>query len=159
MAKILIVYYSVSGHTQQIAEAIAAKCGAHIEVIRAVRKHTGIFGYWRAARESVKKMLAAIKPVEKNPEDYDLVVIGTPVWVGKMSSPIRRYLQEHEHQFKRAAFFCTQGGTGGDRVLQEMADLCNKIPTANLIVSAKDFKSDGFQNKISVFVRLFMPPA
>jgi flavodoxin len=42
----LVVYFSRSGHTQQMAREIAQKCGADLEEIRERGAREGAWGYW-----------------------------------------------------------------------------------------------------------------
>jgi menaquinone-dependent protoporphyrinogen IX oxidase len=51
--------------------------------------------------------LAVIKPTMYNPSDYDLVIIGPPIWTSRVSTPVRTYIEENKAKFKRAAYFCT----------------------------------------------------
>ena len=45
----LIVFYSRSGHTRQLAQELVTRCGADLEEIREVRSREGFFGYCRSA--------------------------------------------------------------------------------------------------------------
>jgi hypothetical protein len=46
--KTLVVYFSRSGHTRQVAREIASRCGADLEAIREERGRAGLLGYWRS---------------------------------------------------------------------------------------------------------------
>jgi menaquinone-dependent protoporphyrinogen IX oxidase len=78
--------------------------------------------------------LPELEPSRHRPEDYDLVVFGSPVWFGSLSSPVRTYLLRHYDDLEEVAFFCTCASGGGERVLRQMADLCRKEPAATLIL-------------------------
>ena len=71
MNQVLVVYYSRTGHTRQIAEAIAADCGADLEAIRDARSRRGLLGGLRSAREAWLERLGEIREIEKDPERYD----------------------------------------------------------------------------------------
>ena len=90
--KILVVYYSRSSKTQRAAEEVAKNLGADIEGIQDVRSRKGLFGWLRSGSEAARGVLPAIKPTVKDPGQYDLVVLGTPIWASKMSSPLRTWL-------------------------------------------------------------------
>ncbi|MCP4318502.1 MAG: flavodoxin [Hyphomicrobiales bacterium] len=151
MNKVLVTHYSLTGNTRRIAEAVAAKCDADIEAIQDLKPRTGFWGYCRSAMEAIRGREAAIQPAKHNPESYDLVVLGTPVWVGKPSSPMRSYIGEQSGRFKRVAFFCCQGGSGAEKVFQQMADLCGRQPVATLIVKDSDIKSGTFHPLVDEF--------
>ncbi len=152
MQKILVVYYSRSGKTQALAEVIASACGADLEALQDVKKRTGFFGYWRSGREALKKQLAEIRDTVHDPADYDLVVLGTPVWAGSMSSPMRTYITRNHDAFRQIAVFCTMGGSGGDGTLAGMAALAGLDPLARLSVKEHEIKSGAAQDKAAAFV-------
>jgi flavodoxin len=155
MRKILVIYYSRTGHTRQVAKAISAACEADLEEIRDMRSRAGWLGYWRSGREAWRKEQTTIRAVEKRPEDYDLVVIGTPVWAGNISSPVRTYVTQQHGRFKQVALFCTEGGTGGERALRELAILCEHVPLATLIVTERELKSGEDRRKVTEFTKSF----
>lgn len=149
MTRILVVYYSQGGHSKLVAEAIASACDADIEAIHEVKRRTGTL---RSALEGLFERLTDISPVEKDPGDYDLVVVGTPVWVANISSPIRTYLTQQRDKFKQVAFFSTMGGIGGNRVLRKMAALSGQTPVASFTVIDRQLNSQVFQDKVKQFV-------
>jgi flavodoxin len=156
----LVVYFSRTGYTRKIAEEIAARCGADLEAIEDVRARTRIFGYLRSAREAYKKLPVEIRQAAKNPSDYDLVILGTPVWAGNVSSPMRAYLTAHGDELKRVAVFCTQGRSGAERVLNDMAELCGRKPVASLAINDGEIKRGDFAEKLERFLKpLALPKA
>jgi menaquinone-dependent protoporphyrinogen IX oxidase len=60
--------------------------------------------------------------------EYDLVLIGTPIWACTMASPVRSFLQEYKEKLPRVAFFCTMGGDDASDTFSEMEDLSEKLP-------------------------------
>jgi flavodoxin len=151
MGKQLLVYFSRSGNTRIIAEAIAAICSADIERIEEARSRSGIFGYFRSAREALGQRIVEIRPPGKNAADYDVVILGTPVWAGNLSSPMRAYLIAQRGRLNRVAFFCTQGGSGAENVFQQMAELCQQAPLARLAVNVRDIRRRQYSEKLQNF--------
>jgi flavodoxin len=155
MKPILVVYFSRTGYTQRVAEHIAQATGADCEPIKERSPRTGFLGYWRSAREALRKSVVEIEPASANPRDYALVVLGTPVWAGNMSSPIRTYIAEHKLDFGRIALFCTQGGSGGEKVLRRMADLCGTSPVATGCFTDSEIERDLHSVKLQDFMAAF----
>jgi len=102
--KILVVFYSRSGHTKQIAKTISKKLNADLDEIFELKSRTGIKGFISAGIDALLKRKSKIK-FNKNTINYDLVIIGTPVWAGNVSPAVRSYLSQNK--FKRVAFFCS----------------------------------------------------
>ena len=151
MEKVLVVYYSRTGHTRQIAELIARALGGDLEAIIDTKSRDGIFRYFLSAWESIQEKLVSIQNPEKNPVDYDLVVLGSPTWAGKMSSPMRTYITNHPKSFSNIALFCTSISPNNETMLQGMASLCGQDPIASLIVTESEIKTGTFKETLAKF--------
>jgi flavodoxin len=153
MPRILVVYFSRTGHTRRIAEEIAQRCGADVEGIEEPRSRRGFFGYFRSAREAYKKVAVEIRPLRHPPSSYDLVVLGTPVWAGHLSSPMRAFLRAHAADIASSAIFCTLGGAGADRTFAEMTELLARPPLASLAVTEGELKRSSYSEKLDELVK------
>ncbi|HEU4664712.1 MAG TPA: flavodoxin [Dokdonella sp.] len=111
---ILIAFYSRSGVTRQVAQALAQALHADLLPIRDVRSREGTIGYVRSALEATHGTLPEIAACGRDPREYDLVVLGTPVWAGHMASPMRTFLHRYGAGLQRVAAFCTMSESGAD---------------------------------------------
>ena len=149
----LIVYYSRTGNTKFIAEILAKELNFDLEEIIDTKKRKGIIGWLRAGYDATREKLTVIKELQKNPELYDLIIIGTPIWNKRMSSAIRTYINEKKANFKNIAFFCTEGGSGGPETFENMAGLCGKNPLSTLEIIKKEIKKDKYLEKVKTFIQ------
>jgi flavodoxin len=150
-SKVLVVYYSRTGATRRLAEALASALQADIEPITDRKNRSGIFGYLHSVAESLQKRGASIEPMKTDPKSYDLVVIGTPVWAWSVSSPVRSYLAAYRERLPEVAFFCTMGGRGSERAFEEMQVLAGKAPRANYALNAREVASETYGADIAQF--------
>jgi len=148
----LVVFYSRTGTTKKVAEAVAAKLDCDIEEIIDTRSKRGLLGFLRSGLEATLKKLTTIEGIKNDPASYDVVIIGTPVWNGTMSSAIRTYLSQHKEDLQNVAFFCTQGSSG-DNAFKEMESLCGKKPLALLRLTSKEVEKGEGTGKIEQFIR------
>jgi flavodoxin len=148
--KALVVSYSRTGLTAKVAEAIAKELGCQHDEIRDTIIRAGPLGFLRSGFEAAMKVCPVIS-VKKDPARYDLVVIGTPVWAGTMSSPVRTYLDDNNARFKKVAFFCTSGNGNGEKIFAEMAGLGWKKPMATLALFSKDVATGNFGENVKKF--------
>jgi flavodoxin len=89
MAHILVVYYSLTGHTRQVARQIAETCGADIDpIVDVAGRQYRPWDMFRLGMQAIFRRGDDIREAIFDPSDYDLVVIGTPVWAGRMASPV-----------------------------------------------------------------------
>ena len=151
MARTLVVYYSRTGVTRKAAAAIAEALGADLEELAERESRAGLLGYARSAMDVAFGRLPEIEPSRHRPEDYDLVVFGSPVWFASLSSPVRTYLVRYYDDLEEVAFFCTCASSGGERVLRQMADLCRKEPAATLILRQTEILRGSFHRKVGHF--------
>ena len=136
--KILVAYYSRTGTTKKVACAISRLLRCDSEQILDEKSRAGLIGYMRSVREAALKKLGRIKKTKGNPDKYDLVIIGTPVWAFNMSSPIRTYISANKDFFKKVAFFCTMCGAGDKLTFAEMEKLCGKTPVKTMSLKTKE---------------------
>ena len=108
--KTLTVYYTRTGNARFVAEMIAAEVGADIEEVIDQKKRSGILGYLSGGRDARQGKETEIAPTTKSPADYDLIIVGTPVWAGRPTPAITTYLKKNDLSGKKVAVFFTQGG-------------------------------------------------
>jgi flavodoxin len=149
--QVLLVFYSRTGTTRVLAERIAGLCPCDVEEIRDVHERGGFFGALRSAWDGWTRRSATIQEPRLEALNYDLVVVGTPVWVGSLAAPTRRYLVDNRSRFNRVAFFCTLGGSAGGKALQEMGRVVGKTPIATLSVTQREVESNRYRDKAREF--------
>lgn len=150
--KILTTFYSRGGTTKKIGEQIASMVNSDLEEFSDMVKRSGFIGWMRCGYQAMKKKVTELKTIEKNPNDYDLVIIGTPIWGGNVSVPTRTYVTENTGKFKSVAFFCTAGGDDGTKAFADMESICNKKPVATLGLVRKDIKKELHLEKLKEFI-------
>ncbi len=141
--KTLVTYYSRTDITRKVAEELAHKLNADLEEIKDTQNRSGVLGFLKSGYQANRKKLTTLKPIEKDPEEYDLVVIGTPVWSGKMSVPVRTYLHQNKDKIKAAALFCTMGGSGMESTLKGMEEYVG-APVATIGLRKKDVENGAY---------------
>ncbi|MDR2692613.1 MAG: hypothetical protein LBB74_00145 [Chitinispirillales bacterium] len=116
---ISIVIHTSSGHTLKFAQAIREK-------LVSLGHEVDLTGLRTLGTVNAGLLpLARVNFTIKNPpelQDFDVVLIGGPVWGFKASPVIMRYLIEDVQNLKgkRALSFVTMGGAGGGRALRMM---------------------------------------
>jgi flavodoxin len=123
--KTLAVYYSRNGNARFVAETIAAEVGADIEEVIDLKKRSGILGYLSGGSDARRGKETEIAPTTKSPADYDLIIVGTPIWAGRPTPAITTYLKKNDLSGKKVAVFFTQGGKKPQGVDQTKALMPN----------------------------------
>ena len=126
--KILVVYYSLEGNTDYIAQMIARKCGAVLERLRPENEPPkNALRYIIGGREAIRNEKARLNTTVYDPEAYDMIVVGSPVWAGRMTPAVREYLVSHPFEGKKTAIFACSASGKADRTIDGIACMAGGI--------------------------------
>lgn len=150
--KTLVVSYSRTGTTKKVAQWLSLEIGAEYEEIIDRKKRSGIFGFFGAGFDAILKKKTVIDPSEKDPADFDLVLVGTPIWGGLMAPAIRIYLAENRSKFKKVGFFATGGEIPKAPVWVDMEKVAGQAPIATWAAPAKTVQSGEYVASLKNFV-------
>lgn len=139
--KCLIVFFSLTGNAEFIAETVAAKFrpGIKTELMdlnpEKRCKKIGFSSILRGGAEVVFKCKPRINLSDADPGKYDLIIIGTPVWAGTFTPALRSFFSKVKLQGKKIALFiCHAGGPG-----KTIANMESQLK-GNLVIARADFK-------------------
>lgn len=124
--KKLVVFYSYTGHTKMIAESIQQKLNCDILEIKPVKPYST--DYRTVVDEEQNNSSVGktpdIQKIDKNLNDYDEIIIGTPVWWYTIAPVIRTFLTQNDLSNKTIKPFATNAGWIG-HTFQEIQKLCH----------------------------------
>jgi flavodoxin len=150
--KTLIIYYSRTGRTKRLAEDVQARLGCGIERIQTMKDFSGFMGFFRIAREPKKEHPFEIQTFRIDPDQYDLVVVGTPVWGKDVSIPVRDLLRRYKGHLKAVAFIATHGSSDPGPAFRSMEEACGRPPVATLGVSARRLRRNAYSSELERFI-------
>lgn len=131
--KILVAYFSATGTTRPLAEYAADILDADLyEIVPEVPYTDADLAYYtngRADREQNDPTARpAISGTVANMADYDVVLIGYPIWHGQAPKIIYTFLESYDFTGKTIVPFCTSHSSGigsSDTNLHALADGAN----------------------------------
>jgi flavodoxin len=126
----LVVFYSRAGNSKFVAEKVVSELSADTEEVVDLKNRRGWLGFIRAGYDATRGKETIIEKTQKSPKDYDLIVVGTPVWNSRLTPAIRTYLKENDLSQKRIALFSTNEGRGSEKTLAMMKSL---IPNGDIV--------------------------
>lgn len=112
--KTLVLYYSQTNNTKQVAEAFQQKLGADIATFDAATPYDGDFGATiaRCQQEMGEGIVPEISELTCDIAAYDTIYLGYPVWFGTYAMPVAGLLKSVDLSGKVIVPFCTFGSGG-----------------------------------------------
>lgn len=142
--KILIVYFSHSGNTREIARQIQEASGADVfEIVPVTAYPTD---YDAVVAQAKKELAENARPAigSKGPDlaAYDTIFVGSPNWWGTIAPPVMTYLEAHDFKGKTVIPFITHEGSRMGKSVQDVKRLC---PGAT-VLSGQPFRGSGVKD-------------
>jgi flavodoxin len=155
--KTLVVYYSKSGTTKEIAEMITAGLvgkgmAADMEAIIDLEKRDGALSVVKNGAHSSMKRSTNIEEPKHDPAAYDLTVICSPVWAWKITPAARAYCRKMKGKLNQTAYVLTGAGDVSEKTWATFTEEAGK-PAARLGISADDRKAGIHAEKVEQFVK------
>ena len=157
--KTLVVYYSLSGITRDIAERIQAKTDADIYEIKTAEEIKTGFSVYLNSRSDIKKgVYPELKGDIPDMDEYDVIFVGSPVWWYTAATPILSFLKKADFKGKKVVPFSTQGSNAGTFIedFAKMAKNANVTGYQSFNNMGKEYDK-AVDNKISVWLNGLVP--
>ena len=130
MSKSLVVFFSASGVTAQLAEKLSKVVRGDLHEIYPKQPYTLNDLDWmnKASRSSVemndKSYRPAIANKVENMDKYDVIYIGFPIWWYIAPTIINTFLEQYDLDGKKIIPFATSGSSGMGNTNKELKDSC-----------------------------------
>ena len=154
--KTAIVYYSMHGNVRYVAEKVAKELGADLIELKPVKAYPdkGAMQFiWGGSAVTFKKK-PDLEPYTFNASDYDLVIIGTPVWASNFTPPLRTFFEDNDLTGKKIAVIATSAGGDSSKCIQAVkeATKTDALAATLSLTDPKDRPSDDVEKKIGEFI-------
>ncbi|KXB06363.1 hypothetical protein AKJ51_03835 [candidate division MSBL1 archaeon SCGC-AAA382A20] len=132
----LVVYYSRTGNTRFVAENIADFLDADVEGVIDKSDRSGPIGWIKSGFHATLEVDTEIEKLEYSPSNYDLVILGSPVWNKRITPAMRTYLKKSNFSNSEIAFFNTNNSDKTQNTFDTMKNLLGgKEPISTLVLS------------------------
>lgn len=124
--KILVVYYSRSGNTREIAAQIRNVIPADVVELKTMHPYPSEYRATtaQAKQELESGFLPPLRTKIENISQYGVVIIGSPNWWSTMAMPVRTFLSEYDLAGKTVALFITHEGSRLGRSMEDLKGFC-----------------------------------
>lgn len=134
---ILIVYFSRSGNTRELAAQIQAETGGKLIELEPVEPYSADYQLTvnRARQELASDIHPPLKTKIDNIDAYNIILLGSPNWGGSLAPPVKTFLSEYDLSGKTIIPFMTHGGSGLGHTSSDLKSLAPRaILTEGLAV-------------------------
>lgn len=124
--KALVVYYSRSGNTLEVAKQIQKAIEGDIfEIVPAEAYPEDYQKCIERAKEEIQsEMRPALKAKPEKLKEYDVIFVGSPNWWSTIAPPVAAFLSENDLAGKTIVPFVTHGTGGRANCFADMEKLC-----------------------------------
>lgn len=154
MSRKLVAYFSASGVTAKVAEALSEAIGADLYEIEPEVPYTKADLNWmdKKSRSTLEMNDPASRPAiagkRDNMDDYDTVFVGFPIWWYVAPTIVNTFLESYNMTGKTIIPFATSGGSGMGKTNERLALSC---PGAKLL-EGKVFKHNTGHKELASWV-------
>lgn len=135
MPYILCVYYSRTGNTEKLMKEISQELKCELVKLDDGVDRSGLGGWLRSGMQAMARRVPEVKPIKTAfPLDvYDLVIIGTPVWAGRCSAPVRSFLSRYGEEMRKTAYVITRSSDVRYEEVFDQMDMYVKAPRVSAV--------------------------
>lgn len=157
----VILVYSRGGRSLAMARDLSERCGAEIRQILCPR-YDGPLGWWRAWADLVTGHQPDIA-VSPDIGPADLLIVGGPIWAGRLAAPLRRVLEQADRLPPVVGVFvsCLRGGAtltlDADLKLLSQSGISPGATLPLLSLFRSDLKADLARKAIDRFCATLAP--
>ena len=157
MMKALVVYYSLEGNSEYVANRIKEKNGA--DLLKLIPKKAyhdkGFAKFFWGGKSAVMAEKPDLEEYDVDLSAYERVVFGFPVWASNFTPPIRTFVEDKKEELrgkKQAAYAC-QSGAGAEKALAKLAKAVgiDDFEQKAVFIDPLAKKSDETEAKIEAF--------
>lgn len=144
MSKILVVYYSLEGNTELAAEDLRQITGADLEKLIPESEPDGknFSKYLVGGFTALTRYKPRIKALKHSVDDYDTIVIASPVWAGTCPPAVETFLHKEPFSGKQVEIVATSKSGNADSMIRRITQLVGSDNTVELTCSLKDPLAD-----------------
>ena len=151
MSKILVVCYSYTGTSLELARELCGQQGWQKAEIALVHPRSGPSGYWRCVLDSLLRSRPEIRYDGPPPREFEAVVLISPIWAFRLASPMRSFVARRRDHLPEVAVLSVMGGAGAPNAVAEVARLLDRAPIHSAAFTMKEVEEGDCRERLRSF--------
>lgn len=151
--KRLVVYYSLSGNTEEAAKKIAEELGADLLQLETVQKMPKSFAAQIivGGGQVMFNHIPRLKPIDKDVSAYDEIILGSPIWNSKGVPAVNAFLRNKDAASKVTSLFFLSAGGDTEKGLKAITKQLPNLRNSVSLLDRKSKESEENDSKIAGF--------
>ena len=154
---VLVVYFSATGNTEEVAGYIAEAAGGDLFELTPADPYTSEDLNWTDENSRVvyeyenpeARDVALAADTVENWDDYDVVFLGYPIWWGIAAWPVNGFVEANDFTGKTVIPFCTSSSSG----VGESGQLLAGLAGTGTWLDGQRFRSGAWQEDVAAWVQ------
>ena len=119
--KSLVIYYSLTGKTRLVSQAVAEALNATLLEIKETKpRKPGPLLYLTGGFAAITNRGSKINPVDLDLKQHERIFIGSPIWASRPAPAINSFIYKTDFEGRSVIPFFTMGGDDSEKALANM---------------------------------------
>ena len=153
--KRLVVFYSLSGNTEEAAKKIATALNADLLKLETVKTMPKAFvaQIIVGGGQVMMNHIPELKPIDIDLNLYDEIILGSPIWNSKGVPAVNAFLKDENSAAKVTSLFFLSGGGEVKKGLEAITKLLPNLKNTVSLLDKKHEDSKDNEAKIEEFIK------
>jgi hypothetical protein len=153
MSKVLVITYSYTGTSLQLAKRLCDLRGWTLGQIEETKPRKGAFGTWRCVLDSLLRRRPKIDYFGPLPARFDTVVLISPIWMTRLAGPMRSFVARYKAQLRDFAVISVMGNRGGPNAVAEIGQITERSPLLSTAFTAREVEDGSGGLRLRAFAQ------
>lgn len=151
MNQILVVPYSYTGTSLRLAQWLCGLQGWALGRIEEIAPRNGAMGNLSCVVDSLLRRRPEIEYLGPPPDQFDAVVLVSPIWMNRLASPMHSFVARYGGQLPDIAVVSVMGGKGAPNAAAEIGALAHRSPLLSTAFTQREVEDGSCSPRLQAF--------
>jgi hypothetical protein len=153
MSKVLVVAYSYTGTSLQLAKRLCGLQGWTLGQIEEVAPRRGALGTWRCVLDSLFRRHPKVDYFGPLSARFDAVVLVSPIWMTRLAGPMRSFVARYKAQLQDFAVVSVMGSRGAPNAVAEIGGITGRSPLLTTAFTSREVEDGSGDPRLRAFAQ------